>query len=56
MRIRIIKASLPSLWYSDKIGEEYEVAEEDYLQEPEKYCVLTHTIAYVRFVDCEVIQ
>lgn len=55
-KIKIIKASLSTLWYSEKIGDIYEVAEDDHLQEPEKYCVLTHTIAYVRFADCEVIQ
>jgi len=56
VKIQIIKASLPTLWYANKIGQAFEVAEDDYLQEPNKYCVLTHTIAYVRFEDCEVIQ
>ena len=56
VKIRITKASLPTLWYAEKIGEVFEVNEEDYLQETGRYCVLTNTIAYVRHGDCEVIQ
>ena len=56
MIIRIIKVSLPTLWYAGKVGDEFEVNEEDYLQKAGRYCVLTNTIAYVRHGDCEVIQ